>query len=97
MSYYPPSDSGVFGQRMEEAFELIEMEMRRAAAYFNDAIVFNDALVQPFREESIAVTRAMAVTPRNSADRFEACGRHAGAPAWQSSSPASAQRKASNS
>ena len=41
MSSYPPPGPGNAGagQRIEEAIELIEMELRHAIAYVNDAIV----------------------------------------------------------
>ncbi len=56
--------SGV-GQRIEEAIELIEMELRHAIAYVNDAVI------PQVRRESISAMRAAADTLRNLADRFE--------------------------
>jgi len=62
----PPGwgSSGV-GQRIEEAIELIEMELRHAIAYVNDAVV------PQVRRESISAMRTAADTLRNLADRFE--------------------------
>jgi len=54
------------GQRFEEAMELIEMELKHAIAYVNDAVVPH------VRRESIAAMRVAADTLRNLADRFEA-------------------------
>ncbi len=56
--------SGV-GQRIEEAIELIEMELRHAIAYVNDAVI------PQVRRESISAMRVAADTLRNLADRFE--------------------------
>jgi hypothetical protein len=53
------------GQRIEEAIELIEMELRHAIAYVNDAVI------PQVRKESISAMRAAADTLRNLADRFE--------------------------
>ncbi|MGA9060079.1 MAG: hypothetical protein WB341_00300 [Terracidiphilus sp.] len=53
------------GQRIEEAMELIEMELRHAIAYVNDAVI------PQVRRESISAMRAAADTLRNLADRFE--------------------------
>ena len=62
--------SGV-GRRIEEAIELIEMELRHAIAYVNDAVV------PQVRRESISAMRAAADTLRNLADRFEQQGKQA--------------------
>ena len=59
----PPS-SGV-GRRIEEAVELIEMELRHAVAYVNEAVV------PQVRRESISAMRTLADTLRNLADRIE--------------------------
>jgi len=63
----PPPDPawGGFGRRIEEAMELIEMELRHAVAYVNAAVV------PQVRRESITAMRSVADTLRNLADRFE--------------------------
>ena len=72
-NYTPgPGASGV-GQRIEEAIELIEMELRHAIAYVNDAVV------PQVRRESISAMRVAADTLRNLADRFEQRGNQAAA------------------
>lgn len=53
------------GQRIEEAVELIEMELRHAIAYVNDAVI------PQVRRESISAMRSAGETLRNLADRFE--------------------------
>jgi hypothetical protein len=53
------------GQRIEEAMELIEMELRHAIAHVNDAVV------PQVRNESITAMRKMSDTLRNLADRIE--------------------------
>jgi len=53
------------GQRFEEALEVIELELRHAIAYMNDAVV------PQIRRESISALRTMSDTLRNLADRFE--------------------------
>ena len=67
MGTYPPPGAGAggIGRRIEEAIELIEMELRGAVMYINDAIV------PQVRRESIAAMRTVAETLRNLADRFE--------------------------
>jgi len=45
--------------------ELIQMELRHAVAYVNDAVV------PQVRRESIAAMRSVADTLRNLADRFD--------------------------
>ena len=64
---YPPPGPGTggVGQRIEEAMELIEMELRHAIAYVNDAVV------PQVRNESITAMRKMSDTLRNLADRIE--------------------------
>jgi hypothetical protein len=53
------------GQRIEEAIELIEMELRHAIAYVNDAVV------PQVRHESISAMRKLSDTLRNLADRMD--------------------------
>jgi hypothetical protein len=68
MSAYPPPPPpppGGVGQRIEEAIELIEMEIRHAAAYVNDAVI------PQVRRESISAMRTLADTLRNLADRMD--------------------------
>ena len=67
----PPPPPGGVGQRIEEAIELIEMEIRHAAAYVNDAVI------PQVRRESISAMRTLADTIRNLADRMD---RNAGGP-----------------
>jgi hypothetical protein len=71
MSTYPPPGPGPrpgpgsVGQRIEEAIELIEMELRHAAAYVNDAVI------PQVRSESISALRNVANALRNFADRLD--------------------------
>jgi hypothetical protein len=67
MSSYPPPAPGPggIGRRIEEAVELIEMELRHTIAYINDAVI------PQVRSESIAAMRTMADRLRELADRFE--------------------------
>jgi hypothetical protein len=65
MSTYPPPGPGGVGQRLEEAIELIEMELRHAIAYVNDAVI------PQVRRESISAMRTVADTLRNLADRMD--------------------------
>jgi hypothetical protein len=73
MSSYPPPPSppgppfgpGGVGHRLEEAIELIEMELKHAAAYVNDAVI------PQVRAESITAMRKVSDTLRNLADRME--------------------------
>jgi len=60
----PPGPAGV-GRRIEEAVELIEMELRHAVTYVNDAVV------PQVRKESISAMRSLAETLKNLADRVE--------------------------
>jgi hypothetical protein len=53
------------GQRIDEALELIEMELRHAITYVNDAVI------PQVRKESINAMRAAADTLKNLADRIE--------------------------
>jgi hypothetical protein len=59
-----PGAGGV-GQRIDEAIELIEMELRHAFKYVNDAVI------PQVRQESISAMRQAADTLRTLADRFE--------------------------
>ncbi len=61
---YGPPFGGV-GRRIEEAVELIEMELRHAIGYVNDAII------PQVRSESITAMRSLADKLRELADRFE--------------------------
>jgi hypothetical protein len=67
MSAYPPPGPGPggVGRRIEEAIELIEMELRHAAAYVNDAVI------PQVRTESISALRSVADAMRNFADRLD--------------------------
>ena len=62
----PYRDSSGFGRRIEEAIGLIEVEVRLAIAYMNDAVV------PQVRRESITAMRHLSDTLKNLADRFEA-------------------------
>jgi hypothetical protein len=74
MSSYPPPPPppgpgiGGVGARVEEAIELIEMELRHAVAYVNDAVV------PQVRKESITALRTVAGKLRDLADHFEQNG-----------------------
>jgi hypothetical protein len=68
MSTYPPPPGpppGGVGRRIEEAIELIEMELRHAIGYVNDAVI------PQVRSESISAMRKMSDTLRNLADRMD--------------------------
>jgi hypothetical protein len=67
MSSYPPPGPpiGGIGSRIEEAIELIEMELRHAAAYVNDAVL------PQVRSESISALRNVADSLRSFADRLD--------------------------
>lgn len=67
MSTTPPPGPppGGVGQRIEEAMELIEMELRHAIAYVNDAVI------PQVRRESIAAMRTVADRLRDLADHIE--------------------------
>jgi len=68
MSSYPPPPpppGPSVGQRLDEALELIEMELRHAIAYVNDAVV------PQVRTESISAMRKVSDKLRNLADRME--------------------------
>jgi hypothetical protein len=68
MSTYPPPGHGTgsIGQRIDEAIELIEMELRHAAAYVNDAVI------PQVRAESVTALRNVANSLRSFADRLDA-------------------------
>lgn len=70
MSSYPPYGPGAggVGRRIEEAIELIEMELRHAAAYVNDAVI------PQVRSESISALRTAADSLRKFADRLDQAG-----------------------
>jgi hypothetical protein len=61
----PGPGAGGVGQRIEEAVELIEMELRHAIKYVNDAVI------PQVRKESIGAMRTAAETLRSLADKFE--------------------------
>jgi len=67
MGSYPPPGPGYgsVGHRIEEAIELIEMEVRHAAAYMNATVV------PQVRAESIGALRNVADALRKFADRLE--------------------------
>jgi hypothetical protein len=67
LSAYPPygPGTGSVGRRIEEAIELIEMELRHAAAYVNDAVI------PQVRSESISALRTVADSLRIFADRLD--------------------------
>ena len=67
MGTYPPPGPGPggLGQRIEEAIELIEMELRHAAAYVNDAVI------PQVRSESILALRNVANSLRGLADKLD--------------------------
>ncbi len=67
MSSYPPPPPpmGGLGSRLEEAIELIEMELRHAAAYVNDAVL------PQVKAESISALRNVADSLRSFADRLD--------------------------
>jgi hypothetical protein len=60
----PPAGHGV-GERIDEAIELIEMELRHAIAYVNDAVV------PQVRGESISAMRKLSEKLKNLADKMD--------------------------
>jgi hypothetical protein len=78
----PGNGPRTVGQRIDEAIELIEMELRHAITYVNDAVI------PQVRKESISAMRMTAETLRELADRFEKQG---GAAASQPSGQTSGQ------
>lgn len=65
MSSYPPPPGPGVGRRIEEAIELIEMEVRHAVAYVNDAVI------PQARQESIKAMRTLSETLRGLADKMD--------------------------
>jgi hypothetical protein len=65
MSSYPPPPPASVGQRIDEAIELIEMEIRHAAAYINAAVI------PEVRRESISALRTISNTLQSFADKLE--------------------------
>jgi len=53
------------GHRLDEAIELIEMELKHAIAYVNDAVV------PQVRSESISAMRKLSDKLRNLADKMD--------------------------
>jgi len=68
MGTYPPPGAGGVGRRIEEAVELIEMELKHAVAYVNDAIV------PQVRTESITALRSISDSLRSLADKLDQKG-----------------------
>jgi hypothetical protein len=77
-SYPPPPPPGGLGSRIEEAIELIEMELRHTIAYVNDAVIPH------VRRESITAMRTLSDKLRSLADRVERSGGGPGARGPQS-------------
>lgn len=67
MGTYPPPPPGHpgFADRIDEAIELIEMELRHAIGYFNDAVA------PQVRRESIAALRTVSDKLRTLADHLD--------------------------
>lgn len=66
MSSYPPPPPGPsVGQRIEEAIELIEMELRHAVSYVNAAVI------PQVRQESIKAMRNLSDSLRGLADKMD--------------------------
>jgi len=61
---FTPGSGGV-GSRIEEAIELIEMELRHVIATVNDAVI------PQVRKESISALRTVSDKLRELADRFD--------------------------
>jgi hypothetical protein len=61
----PPPPGPTVSQRIDEAIELIEMELRHAIGYVNDAVV------PQVRSESISAMRKISDKLRNLADRMD--------------------------
>lgn len=77
----PPPGQGSVGRRIEEAIELIEMELRHAAAYVNDNVI------PQVRTESISALRTAADAMRKFADHLDQQTQQAPRPAAQPSQP----------
>jgi hypothetical protein len=69
MSTSAGSGPGGVGRRLEEAIELIELEVRHAVAYVNDAVI------PEVRRESITALRHLAETLHNLAERMDSSSR----------------------
>jgi hypothetical protein len=80
----PGNGPRTVGQRIDEAIELIEMELRHAITYVNDAVI------PQVRRESITAMRMTADTLRELADRFD---RQSSAAANQSGSQTPGQTR----
>jgi hypothetical protein len=74
MGTYPPPPPGGpgssgrrggFAERIDEAIELMELELRHAVTYFNDAVV------PQVRRESIVALRSVSDKLRALADRLD--------------------------
>jgi len=65
VSSYPPPPPGSVGQRIDEAVERIEMELRLAIGFVNDAVI------PQVRAESITAMRKVAEKLKELADRME--------------------------
>lgn len=66
MSTTPPPGTGpTVGQRIDEALELIEMELRHAIGYVNENVV------PEVRRESITAMRSISEKLRDLADRMD--------------------------
>jgi hypothetical protein len=70
----PPPGPGGVSSRIEEAVELIEMELRHAIAYVNDAVI------PQVRRESISAMRSLSDSLRNLEDRIEQRQQPSGTP-----------------
>jgi hypothetical protein len=77
----PNRGSSSFGRRIEEAVGLIEVELRLAIAYMNDAVV------PQVRRESITAMRNLSDTLKKLADRFEAAGHPSSNPEGKDNRP----------
>jgi hypothetical protein len=65
MGNYPPYGPSSVGRRIDEAIELIEMELRHAAAYVNSAVI------PQVRSESISALRVVANSLHQFADHLD--------------------------
>ena len=67
MSTTPPPGGGMGGggRRIEEALELIEMELRHTIAFINDSVV------PQVRSESAGAMRTLATKLHEMADKFD--------------------------
>jgi len=64
-SYPPPPPGPGVGRRIEEAMELIEIELRHAVKYVNDAVI------PQARHESIKAMRTLSEKLRGLADKMD--------------------------